>query len=152
MLKVKCYKHYCYCQRGLLPAMPATDSYKSSSWYHVQSVEMASGTHWHNSALPTVTCDLKALVDTQSGGRFLLVPVFLYLVQRFDAINGLMLYLAADSQSLPVASMALMLTMLGYCWPGLCTFPHIAEKWGKIRQIKIFLWVNWPTSSCSNLF
>ena len=40
---------------------------------------------------------------------------------------------------------------------GLCTFPNmvicsnITEKSGKTRQIKIFSWVNWPISSCSNL-
>ena len=39
---------------------------------------------------------------------FLVVPVFLYLVQRFDAVDGLIPYVAADSRSFPVASMAPM--------------------------------------------
>ena len=39
---------------------------------------------------------------------FLVVLVFLYLVQRFNAVDGLIPYVAADSQSFSVASMAPM--------------------------------------------
>ena len=44
--------------------------------------------------------------------------MFLYLVQRLDAVAGLIPYLAADSQSFPVASMAPMnLFFVGVsCW------------------------------------
>ena len=49
---------------------------------------------------------------------FLVVLVFLYLVQRFDAVDSLIPYLAADSQSFPIASMAPMnLFFVGAsCW------------------------------------
>ena len=51
-------------------------------------------------------------------GQFLVVPVFLYLVQIPDAVDGLMPYLAADRRSFPVASMApINLFFVGVsCW------------------------------------